>query len=137
MRLLPGSLLFDPEALGAFLRDVVPPAEQTDDFQDLPAWAARLARDSALALAGAPSLAGALVVPMTIWRADYFAEIVDGIRDAGATLVHVTLVAPASVVAGRLRARSSDEAWGLERVDRCVSALSAPRFATHVDVGDR
>ena len=76
-------------------------------------------------------------MPMTIWRADYFAEIVDGIREGGAAVVHVTLVAPASVVAGRLRARSSDEAWGLERVDRCVSALSAPRFATHVDVCDR
>ena len=36
--LLPGSLLFDPELLGALLRVVVPPEEQTDDSQDLAVW---------------------------------------------------------------------------------------------------
>ena len=48
-------------------------------------------------------------------------------------LVHVALVAPADVVTERLRSRSGAEEWGVERVERCVAALTKGCFAEHID----
>jgi len=127
---LPGSLLFDPELLGALLRVVVPQEEQTDDFQDLATWR-HLSREAVVSLA--LSRRAPVIVAMTIARDDYFSEVVEGIRDAEVDLVHVTLVAPGDVIAARLRARSANEDWGLARVERCVEALASPRYAVHLD----
>ena len=38
IELLPGAIVFDAEPHGDLLRRALPPAEQPDDFQDLPAW---------------------------------------------------------------------------------------------------
>lgn len=130
VRLLPNAILFDPESLGALLREVVPTAEQTDDFQDIPAWR-ELTRTAVTSLAR--TRAGAVVVPMTLVDEGYFGEVVGGIRGDGVRLVHVSLVAPPDVVTARLRARSGNEQWALERVECCVSALAGERFAEHVD----
>jgi predicted kinase len=130
---LPDAVLFDPEALGVMLRAVVPVDEQTDDFQDIAAW-------RATTLAAVVSLArsrrGVVVVPMTLVNDQYFDEIVGGVRRAGVRLLHVSLVAPAAVVADRLEARSSTERWGLDRVDACVAALAGEQFAEHLDASD-
>jgi hypothetical protein len=129
--LLPGSLLFDPELIGVMLRDVIPAEEQTDDFQDILTWR-ELTRDAVVSLARTrvPCL---IVVPMTLVDGRYFEEIVGGIEERGVRVVHVTLEAPADVVAERLRARAGDEEWGLARVAGCVGALRDERFATHLD----
>ena len=129
--LLPGSLLFDPELIGVMLRHVIPAEEQTDDFQDIPTWR-ELTRDALVSLARA-RVPDRIVVPMTLVDGRYFEEVVGGIGERGVRVVHVTLEAPAEVVAERLRARSGDEEWGLARVAGCVGALRDKRFATHVD----
>ena len=128
--LLPGAVVFDPELIGSLLRSVIPADEQTDDFQDLRAWR-ELARAAVSSLARTRS--GPVVVPMTLVDELYFDEIVGGIRAAGMTVVHATLVAPEEVVEARLRARSEDESWALGRVGRCCRALAAPCFSVHLD----
>ena len=61
--LLPGAILFDPELLGTLLRMVIPLHEQTDGFQDIPAWR-ELSRDAVVPLAR--TRPGAVVAPMTL-----------------------------------------------------------------------
>ena len=144
VRCLPDAILFDPEELGVVLRAVVPAAEQTDDFQDIPAWrVTTLAAVSSLAW----SRAGAVVVPMTLVDGRYFDEIVGGVRRAGVSLLHVALVAPRDVIEARLRARSgmarvteqsstrrhATEHWGIDRINACVAALGHTQFARHLD----
>ena len=130
VRLLPDAVLFDPEELGVVLRAVVPVAEQTDDFQDIAAWRATTL---AAVVSLARSRSGVVVVPMTVVDDSYFDEIVGGVRRSGVGVLHVALVAPSDVIEARLRARSHMERWGLDRVDRCVSALDGAQFAEHLD----
>ena len=125
VRLLPGAVLFDPESLGVILQAVVPVEELTDDVQDIAAWrATTLAAVRCLAR----SRQGTVVGPIALIEEPYFDEIVGGLRREGVRLLHVSLVAPARVIAGRLAARSRDEQWGLVRVEACVAALAGERF---------
>ena len=128
--LLPDAVLLDPEQLGVVLRAVVPVPEQTDDFQDLAAWRATTL---AAVISLARSRSGVVVVPMTVIDDSYFDEIVGGVRRSGVEVVHVALVAPAGVIAARLRARSHMEGWAHDRIDRCVAALGRPQYAEHLD----
>jgi predicted kinase len=130
VRRLPGSVVLDPEPFGAVLRDVVPITEQTDDFQDIPAWRATV-RAAVTSLAR--SRGGHVIVPMALVEPTYHDEIICGIATAGVTVVHLSLVAPASIIRARLRARSSNEEWALARVESCGEALADERFAMHVD----
>ena len=127
---LPVAILFDPELLGTLLRTVIPPDEQTDDFQDIPAWR-QLSRDSVVSLSR--TRPGAVVVPMTLVDDASFREVVGGIRAEGVRLVHVELVAPVESITERLRSRSDAEQWAVDRVERCVAALTDVCFAEHLD----
>lgn len=78
-RRLPDALMYDPEDVGIMLWKWMPP---NGDFQDLPSW-------RELVVATAVSLrrhhADTLIVPMTLIRDAYRAEILGG-RDAHAAL---------------------------------------------------
>jgi len=130
LSLLPGAILLDPELVGVLLRRVVPAEEQTDDFQDIRAWR-EMTRVAVVSLAREGR--GPIVVPMTVVEPAYFDELVGAIRLSGVRVVHVTLNAPAAVVAARLRERGQEERWGLARVERCVNSLVGDAFAVHLD----
>lgn len=133
----------DPELLGFALRKMLPPAAATGDFQDLPQW--RTGVLTALRTA-AETTDGPVIVPMTLVRNDYFDEIVGGLRSSGVDVRHYALTASPHTlhkrlqhrlgfVAGRLLGR--DETWAIQQIDRCVTALSDARYATHVPTDDR
>ena len=75
------------------------------DFQHLPSW-------RELVIATALSLrrhhAETLIVPMSLIRDAYRAEILDGLADAGAEVLHVFLEADVGVLRERLNARVTD-----------------------------
>jgi hypothetical protein len=79
IRRLPGAILFDPEPVGLMFRDMYRSVEPVDDFQDLQAWRAAV---PALVRVLRQSNAATLVMPMTVWRRDYFTEILTALRDA-------------------------------------------------------
>jgi len=130
---LPNAIVFDPEPYGDLLRSALPAVEQPDDFQDLPAWR-ELTRAAVASLVG--TRGGVVVVPMTLIEHAYFDEVVGGLRRDDVLLLHVALIAPPHVVTDRLRSREGSNEWALERVERCVSALSDERFAEHLDASD-
>lgn len=120
-RRLPDAVVYDPEQVGSMLWKFMRP---NDDFQDLPSW-------RELVVATALSLrrhhAHTLIVPMSLVRDAYRAEILGGLADAGEEVMHVFLDADADVLRERLSARGSVPGgpesgrsaldWALSRMD--------------------
>ena len=101
-RRLPDAVMFNPEDVGHMLWQWMRPA---GDFQDLPSW-------RELVIATAVSLcrhhAETLIVPMTLLRDGYRAEILGGLADAGEEVRHVFLDLDAGVLRQRLTDRVLD-----------------------------
>jgi predicted kinase len=120
-RRLPDAVVYDPEDVGVMLWKWMPP---NDDFQDLPSW-------RELVVATALSLrrhhADLLIVPMSLVRDAYRAEILGGLADAGEEVLHVFLEADAGVLEERLNARAPElgvsvNGWALARMDATAAA---------------
>jgi AAA domain-containing protein len=132
-RRLPDALVYDPEDVGLMLWKWMPP---NGDFQHLPSW-----RD--LVVATALSLrrhhADTLIVPMSLIRDAYRAEILGGLADAGQEVLHVFLEVDANVLLERLNARATrpgrdwDQAAhesGMTGVDEMVAAAARQPVGT-------
>jgi predicted kinase len=125
-RRLPDAVVYNPEDVGLMLWKWMRP---NDDFQDLPSW-------RELVVATALSLrrhhTDTLIVPMSLIRDAYRAEILGGLADAGEEVLHVFLEADASVLKERLNARApipgnpetgqSAREWALSRLDAAAVA---------------
>jgi hypothetical protein len=119
----------------------VPP---NDDFQDLPSW-------RELVVATALSLrrhhADTLIVPMSLIRGAYRAEILGGLAGAGEEVLHVFLEADAGVLRERLDARAPisrnpganqpAREWALSRVDAAIAAAARQPGGTLMLRSDR
>ena len=127
-RRLPAAVVYDPEDVGLMLWKWTP---RNGDFQHLPSW-------RELVVATALSLrrhhADTLIVPMSLIRDAYRAEILGGLADAGEEVVHVFLEADAGVLRARLNARVThpDRDWdqaarefGMTGVDEMVAAAAS------------
>lgn len=125
-RRLPDALVYDPEDVGLMLWKWMRP---NDDFQDLPSWR-ELVVATALSLRRHHS--HTLIVPMSLVRDAYRAEILGGLADAGEEVLHVFLEADADVLRERLNARTpvlgnlesgqSALEWALSRMDPAADA---------------
>jgi len=133
--------VYDPEDVGLMLWKWMRP---NDDFQDLPSW-------RELVVATALSLrrhhAETLIVPMSLIRDAYRAEILGGLADAGEEVLHVFLEADAGVLRERLHARvlipgnpEADQSacgFGLGHVDAAVAAAARQPGGTLLLRSDR
>ena len=136
----PWVALLHPEDVGIMLWKWMPP---NGDFQHLPSW-------RELGVATALSLrrhhAETLIVPMSLIRDAYRAEILGGLADAGEEVLHVFLEADAGVLRERLNARVThpgrdwDQAareLGMTGVDQMVAAAARQPAATLMLRSDR
>jgi predicted kinase len=139
-RRLPDAVVYDPEDVGLMLWKWVRPS---GDFQHLPSW-------RELVVATALSLrrhhADTLIVPMSLIRDTYRAEILGGLADAGEEVLHVFLEADAGVLRQRLNARVThpDRDWdqaarkfGMIGVDEMVAAAARQPGGTLLLRSDR
>ena len=137
---LPEAVVYDPEDVGLMLWKWMPP---NDDFQDLPSW-------RELVVATALSLrrhhADTLIVPMSLIRDAYRAEILGGLADAGEEVLHVFLEADAGVLRERLNARVTHpgKEWdqgarefGMTGLDEIVAAAARQPAGTLMLRSDR
>jgi gluconate kinase len=126
-RRLADAIVYDPEDVGLMLWKWMPP---NGDFQHLPAW-------RELVVATALSLrrhhAETLIVPMSLIRDAYRAEILGGLADAGEDVLHVFLDLDTDALRERLNARMTHPGaeWdemareaGMTGVDEIVAAVS-------------
>ena len=98
---LPDALVYNPEDIGLMLWKWIP---RNDDFQHLPSWRELVV---ATALLLRRHHADTLIVPMSLIRDAYRAEILGGLADAGEEVLHVFLEADAGALRERLNARVS------------------------------
>jgi predicted kinase len=140
-RRLPEAVVYNPEDVGLMLWKWMPPNE---DFQDLPSW-------RELVVATALSLrrhhADTLIVPMSLIRDAYRAEILGGLADAGEEVLHVFLEADAGVLRERLIARApvpriertnqSGLEWAMIRVNAAIAAAARQPDGTLLLRSDR
>lgn len=135
-RRLGDGLLADPEDLGFALHKMLP-ARARRDFQDLPQWRSGVLTTLIQAEAACQ---GHMVVPMSIVRADYFDEIVGGLRSSGVDVRHYALTATAETLRKRLRRRGGyvigralgrDETWGGHAADRALRQRARQRALRH------
>jgi tRNA uridine 5-carbamoylmethylation protein Kti12 len=129
---IPNSLLFDPEEIGFMLRKVLEPIDQRDDFQHYPMWRT-LTVETAKELLS--NYNRTLVIPMTIWRIDYFREVTDGLSKIDSQFYHFCLTAPADIIRQRIRARGDQPEgdWIFGQVDNCVKAFQSEQFEIRID----
>jgi gluconate kinase len=139
-RRLPDAVVYDPEDIGLMLWKWMPP---NGDFQHLPSW-------RELVVATALSLrrhhADTLIVPMSLIRDAYRAEILGGLAGAGEDVLHVFLEVDAGVLRERLNARVTrpgkdwDQAareLGMTGVDEIVAAAARQPDGTLLLRSDR
>jgi predicted kinase len=140
-RRLPDAVVYDPEDVGLMLWKWMRP---NGDFQHLPSWR-ELVVATALSLRRHHS--ETLIVPMSLTRDTYRAEILGGLADAGEEVLHVFLEADASVLRERLNARVThpdnpewDQAardFGMTGVDEMVAAAARQPGGTLILRSDR
>ena len=120
--------MYDPEQVGLMLWKWM---RRNGDFQDLPSW-------RELVVATALSLrrhhADTLIVPMTLIRDAYRAEILGGLAGAGEEVLHVFLQVDAEVLRTRIKTRApvssnpevdrSAREFCLSHVDAAVAAAA-------------
>jgi predicted kinase len=139
-RRLPDAVIYNPEDVGLMLWKWMRP---NGDFQHLPSW-------RELVVATALSLrrhhAETLIVPMSLIRDAYRAEILGRLADAGEEVLHVFLQADANVLRGRLNARVPDlgrdwdqaaREFGMTGVDEMAAAADRQPGETFMLRSDR
>ncbi len=102
--------------------------EDSADFQDLALWP-RLVVDMARLLR--ETYGQLLVVPMALWRHDYFAAITAGLRGVDRDLVCVRLTATEDTLRRRILARPDGKgphAWCFAHLDVGLAAARDPAF---------
>ncbi len=133
---LPHTMLYDPEEVGTFVRRLVSPVEQRRDYQDHAFWralcveVARLLRET---------YCRTLVVPMAVWRRDYFESITEGLRGVDPELVCLRLTASEEVLRRRILGRPDADgphAWCLEHLHVGLAASCDPFFGLETPTDD-
>jgi hypothetical protein len=110
LRRLPDAMLYDPEVLGAALRQIAGAVDRAEDFQDMRPWRALVVETARLLRT---AYGRALVVPMTVWRRDYADELVAGFRRADPDLRRFRLTVPEEELAAHPGARGDGGPAGL------------------------
>ena len=130
-RRLPGSMVFDPEEAGFYLRRCQPKSLQCDNFQDDQLW-----RNINLAMLRdlAVRHEGVILVPMTVYNPDYYHEILTALRQGGVVIDHFALRARPETVRRRLRGRFQwRKSWAAQHIEPCLRALSGPPFENLIE----
>lgn len=134
---LEDSMFYDPENIGSFLRYLLGPKAEEDDYQDLSLWR-HLTADIARRIHN--EYETDLVIPMCIWRHDYFTEITTGLQERNAQLFCFRLTCSEETLRGRILGRPDAEGgheWCLRRLDAGLAAARDSRFGTEISTEGR
>jgi AAA domain len=118
--LVPGSRVFDPEAVGQMLRGVLAD-RPVGDFQDWAAWRPLVAG----ALIEIARMTGQhIIAPQTVLRREYFDQIAGQLRAAELDVYHVVLDAADAVLRNRIETSDEAREWRLTHLDEYQDARS-------------
>jgi hypothetical protein len=129
--MIPGSMILDPEEIGYMLRKLIPEEmrnadERTDNFQDIELWrvlTVNIARELKR------KYNKHLIVPMTIYKSEYFDYIYRGFKELDNELYHFCLIASEDTLKKRLTIRGDVVGgWQFQQIDKCVNAFRDSKY---------
>ncbi len=130
---LPHAMIYDPEVMGGYLHYLLKTVDPVADFQDYGLWR-RLTVEVARLLRH--TYDRTLVVPMTITRQDYYADIMHGFRQLDPDLACFRLLASVEVLKHRIEGSDEQQAavrgWRFDHMAAGLAALSDPIFGVEV-----
>ncbi|GAB6930985.1 tunicamycin resistance ATP-binding TmrB [Paenibacillus sp. JCM 10914] len=133
-RRLPNSFVYDPENVGYFIRDNIPPDAKQGDFQHYPMW--REFNYKMLKYMNDTS-DQVIIAPMTVTDPEYFKEIVGKLREDGIDVRFFTLRASKEILLRRLRSRGEGAgSWAAQQIDRCISGFRHETFEQYIDTDE-
>lgn len=129
---IPNSMLYDPEEIGLALRNILQPIDKQDDFQHYSEW-------RSLTVEAAEQIKTRynrhLIIPMTIWRKEYFLEVTSGLKEIDRDFYHFCLTASIEAVHDRLNHRGEQRlgSWAHQQAIKAVPAFNASLFEEHIN----
>lgn len=129
---IPDAMLYNPEVIGSALRRLPWPMEKTEDFQDSALWRRLVVAVSRVLRAAS---ARTLVIPMTVWRRDYFDPIVAGLSRVDPDLACFRLTASKSELVRRIESDFEDPGaygWRTSHLEVSLAASLDPAFGAEV-----
>jgi ABC-type branched-subunit amino acid transport system ATPase component len=134
---MPDAMLYDPEIVGAFLRYVLAPVEKVDDFQDYALWPAMVVEVAQMLK---DEYRGTLIMPMTVWRREYFEKLTDDLKRVTPELRCFRLTASEDVLNQRILSRPDEEGsheWCLSHLTVGLAASQDPAFGVEIPTDNR
>lgn len=134
---IPDAMLYDPESIGAVLKVVLGPFKKVEDFQDYTLWRILVVEIARLL---SKAYARTLIIPMTVWRRDYFDAIAAGLRRIDGDLACFRISASSDVLMDRISSDTEDReacAWRTSHVEVCLEAFRDPTFGTEIPPDER
>lgn len=129
---IPNAMLYDPEVIGYLLKRTFGRYGRVEDFQDYELWRRLVV---AVARVLRQLSARTLVIPMTVWRRDYFDPVIAGLRRVDSDLWCFRLTASEPELTRRIESDSDDPeayGWRAVHVGVCLESSRDPAFGTEV-----
>lgn len=127
------AMVFDPEVIGSLLHRLVPASLLPGDYQDLALWRQMFVMNARLV----QSMTGRdLVIPMNLWRREYFDEITSGLSRDDLELTCFRLTCSESTLRARILGRPDEEGgheWCLSHMASGLAAARDPHFGVEID----
>lgn len=115
------AFIYDPEIIGDTLNRLLPKPLQREDFQDYPEWR-QWNCDSLRELS--ENYDGTIIVPMTIYKAESYLEVIDVLKQEDIPLFHLILNVSKEKIIERLKQRQDGTLeWGLSKADDILKAF--------------
>lgn len=131
---LPEAILYDPEPLGYYLRDLVKPVVRSQDYQDLAIFLPVVVETARqLCLYGRT-----VIMPLGVWQPARFAQIRAGLQTFS-QVDHYCLTASRTTINRHLLYRGDSQQaqrWIRERLDDALEAVADPAFDYHIAIDD-
>jgi deoxyadenosine/deoxycytidine kinase len=130
---LENSILFDPEEIGFMLRNVLCELDPVTDFQDYTLWRQLIPIVAELLQ---KKYERSLILPMTIWRPEYFDQVLSGLQAVDSPVYVYTLIARPEILRERILSRDFAVEWSLERMDQWLHNFKRMDLGTTKDTSD-
>ncbi|HEL2195045.1 TPA: AAA family ATPase [Streptococcus suis] len=116
------SYLYDPELLGDFLQHQLPQTVCPEDFQDYSVW-----RQSTYKIVFdlATKTDKIIIIPMTIYKKEYYQEIIQQLIQDKIPLEHYILLADKTTILERLDNRVNEDIWAKRHLDVCLKSFES------------
>jgi deoxyadenosine/deoxycytidine kinase len=130
------SMIYDPEEVGFMLRNIInkgirKKGEDTDDFQDLELWrkvTVQIAKDLI------DTYKMNLIVPMTIYKKEYFDYICRGFNEIDRDTYQFCLTASLDTIHNRLETRGDTVgSWPYQQTIKAMQAFNEYDFNEYID----